>query len=157
MSGREETPRTAGRERGLAEYDRYFVDVASECPYGLPRLAIYHQALFGWLDEPAMGEFLAHGYRRNGNCLYNMHCPSCSACIPIRLHPGEFRSNRNQRRVLKKNQDVEMNILPLFPDRETLELCEKFLQNRYPKENNNASGYYRDFFLNTIVNSAQIQ
>ena len=50
-----------------------------------------------------------------------------------------------------------MAILPLLPDLETMDLCEKFLKNRYPKENNNAPGYYRDFFLNNIVNSAQIQ
>jgi arginine-tRNA-protein transferase len=86
-----------------------------------------------------------------------MQCPNCSSCIPIRLHPAEFRPNRNQKRTLKKNVDVEMTILPLRPDRETLALCEKFLRNRYPRENNNAPGYYRDFFLNSIVNSAQIQ
>ena len=50
-----------------------------------------------------------------------------------------------------------MAILPLHPDQETLDLCEKFLQNRYPRENNNSLGYYRDFFLNSIVNSAQVQ
>ncbi len=50
-----------------------------------------------------------------------------------------------------------MAILPLQLDRETLALCEKFLQSRYPREHNNAPGYYRDFFFNNIVNSVQIQ
>lgn len=141
----------------ISQVAHLFVSIDIGCPYGLPLVARFHQATFAPLSERAMELFLTAGYRRNGNCLYNMQCPNCSACIPIRLHSAEFRPNRNQKRTLKKNKDVEMAILPLQPDLETMELCEKFLKNRYPKENNNAPGYYRDFFLNRIVNSAQIQ
>jgi arginine-tRNA-protein transferase len=141
----------------LSRVEHLFVSIDISCPYGLPHVARFHQATFAPLSERAMELFLSAGYRRNGNCLYNMQCSDCCACIPIRLHPAEFQPNRNQRRTLKKNRDVEMAILPLQPDRETLDLCEKFLGIRYPRENNNATGYYRDFFLNNIVNSAQIQ
>lgn len=141
----------------MAQVEHLFVSIDIGCPYGLPYVARFHQATFAPLGERAMELFLFAGYRRNGNCLYNMQCHECSACIPIRLHPAEFRPNRNQKRTLKKNRDVEMNILPLQYDEETLDLCDKFLKARYPKENNTAPGYYRDFFLNNIVNSAQIQ
>ncbi len=141
----------------LSRVEHLFVAIDITCPYGLPYVARFHQATFAPLSERAMELFLSAGYRRNGNCLYDMQCPDCSACIPIRLHPEEFRPDRNQKRTLKKNQDVEMEILPLQLDQETLALCEKFLQIRYPRENNNAPGYYRDFFLNNIINSAQIQ
>ena len=141
----------------IARVEHFFVSIDIDCPYGLPLVARFHQATFAPLSERAMELFLTAGYRRNGNCLYNMQCPNCSGCIPIRLHPAEFRPNRNQRRTRKKNGDLEIAILPLQPDRETIELCEKFLKSRYPRENNNAPGYYRDFFLNNIVNSAQIQ
>jgi len=141
----------------MSRVEHLFVSIDISCPYSLPCVARFHQATFAPLSERAMELFLTAGYRRNGNCLYNMQCPSCSACIPIRLHPMEFKPNRNQRRTLKKNRDVEMAILPLQPDEETLALCERFLSSRYPREHNNAPGYYRDFFLNNIVNSAQIQ
>lgn len=141
----------------ISRVEHQFVSIAISCPYGLPNVARFHQATFAPLSERAMELFLFAGYRRNGNCLYSMQCPNCTACIPIRLHPVEFKPNRNQRRTLKKNQDVQMSISGLRPDQESLELCEKFLQSRYPKENNNAPGYYRDFFLNNIANSAQIQ
>jgi len=101
--------------------------------------------------------FLSAGYRRNGNCLYNMACHKCSSCVPIRLHPAEFTADRNQRRTRGKNRDIETVLLPLQPGEEDYDLCEKFLRRRYPKENNNAGGYFRDFFLNSIVNSAQLQ
>lgn len=141
----------------ISRVDHLFVSIDIGCPYGMPHVATFHQATFAPLSERAMELFLFAGYRRNGNCLYNMRCADCSACVPIRLHPEEFRPNRNQTRALKKNSDVETTILPLQPDYENLDLCEKFLQKRYPRENNTARGYYRDFFLNNIVNSAQLQ
>ncbi|MFH0784826.1 MAG: arginyltransferase [Pseudomonadota bacterium] len=134
-----------------------FIDIDIGCPYDLPYVSTFHQATFAPLSERAMELFLSAGYRRNGNCLYTMACQNCSACIPIRLHPAEFAANRNQKRALKKNCDVQKALVPLKPTEEDYELCEKFLQERYPRENNTAVGYYRDFFLNTIVNSAQLQ
>jgi leucyl-tRNA---protein transferase len=137
--------------------EHLFIDIDIGCPYGLPYVSTFHQATFAPLSERAMELFLAAGYRRNGNCLYNMSCRDCSACIPIRLHPTEFSANRNQKRALAKNRDIQKVILPLQPTKEDYALCEKFLQGRYPRENNTAVGYYRDFFFNTIVNSAQLQ
>ncbi len=134
-----------------------FVDIDIGCPYGLPCVSTFHQATFAPLSERAMELFLAAGYRRNGNCLYTMSCHDCTACIPIRLHPAEFAANRNQKRTFTKNHDVEKALLPLQPTKEDYLLCERFLQSRYPRENNTATGYYRDFFLNSIVNSAQLQ
>ncbi len=101
--------------------------------------------------------FLAAGYRRNGNYLYTMHCRECRACIPIRLHPKTFRPNRNQKRVLKKNSDVEIELGPVRPSEENLNLCESFLQSRYPHKNNTAKGYYSGFFLNTITSTLEFR
>ena len=137
--------------------EHLFVNIDIGCPYGLSRVATFHQATFAPLRERAMELFLAGGFRRNGNCLYSMCCQDCIDCIPIRIHPGEFRPNRNQKRVINKNRDVDINLSPLYVDSENLDLCERFLQARYPKENNSANGYYRDFFLNNIVESVQLQ
>jgi len=82
--------------------DRYFVNMSMECPYQLPYTATFYQALFGPITDHIMELFLAAGYRRNGNSLYTMRCVDCNLCVPIRLHPAEFKANRNQRRALKK-------------------------------------------------------
>ena len=70
--------------------DQFFAEMVVDCPYHLPHDARFYQALFSPLSDRVMELFLASGYRRNGNCLYTMHCPDCSACIPIRLHPEEI-------------------------------------------------------------------
>lgn len=139
-----------------ARVDRYFVDLKTECPYGLPQIACFYQAMFGPLTERAMELFLAAGYRRNGNCLYGMRCRECSACVPIRLRPERFRASRSQRRVCKKNGDVDISISKVMMEPEHLELCQRFLESRYPQEQNSAEGYYGGFFCNGIVDSARI-
>lgn len=143
------------RIRGRIE--RYFVDLRTACPYGLPFVATFHQAMLCPIDQRVMELFLAAGYRRNGNCLYTMRCAECAACIPIRLDVREFRPNRNQRRVGKKNLDIACGVGELVQDRDNLELCQKFLDRRYPHKSNTAEGYYQSFFLNGIVDSRRIE
>ena len=137
------------------QLDRYFVTMTMECPYQLPYEATFYQALFGPLTNHIMELFLAAGYRRNGNSLYTMRCTSCSACVPIRLNPAEFSPNRNQRRVLKKNEDISVSFNSVRMTEENLQLCETFLRERYPQKNNTAIGYYSGFFLNHIVSSLE--
>ena len=131
--------------------------MAVECPYHLPYDARFYQALFSPLSDRSMELFLASGYRRNGNCLYTMHCPNCRACIPIRLHPKEMQLNRNQRRVLRKNQDVEVEFSPMEPTEENVKLCEKFLTSRYPQKHNDGRSYYEGFFLNRIIPGMELR
>lgn len=140
-----------------ARLSKYFYDITVNCPYNLPFLATFYQGVSGPLRDRAMELFLAAGYRRNGNYLYTMHCNECCACVPIRLHPKTFRPNRNQKRVLKKNSDVEIELGPVRPSEENLNLCENFLQSRYPHKNNTARGYYSGFFLNTITSTFEFR
>lgn len=135
----------------------YFFSINVGCPYGLPRVATFHQATFAPLTERVMELFLAAGYRRNGDCLYTMHCRDCNACIPIRLRPPLFVPNRNQKRSVKKNIDVEVLFKPLEVDEENIDLCDRFLTERYPRENNSARGYFYEFFLTNIISTGQLQ
>ncbi len=132
----------------------HFGQFTADCPYGLPHQASFCQALFGPLADRAMELFLAAGFRRNGNVLYTMRCCDCMACIPIRIRATAFQPNRNQRRTMKKNQDLTISFHPLVVDEEHRLLCDRFLAARYPgsKENSGAA-YYQDFFCNTMVNS----
>jgi leucyl-tRNA---protein transferase len=137
--------------------DKYFVDVTVGCPYNLPYPATFYQGLFGPLSDRMMELFLAAGYRRNGNSLYAMHCKNCAACEPIRLHPRRFKPNRNQKRIWRKNKDVDVSISPIRPTREKLDLCDNFLKKRYPYEGNTAEAYYSGFFLNKITSTFEIR
>lgn len=157
MVGREYDQRCATEFSLLRRrVDRYFVELNTGCPYGLAYRACFYQALFGPLTDRTMELFLAAGYRRNGNCLYTMHCRQCRGCVPIRLITGKFQPNRNQKRAWKRNSDLDVTFRPVQPDAEHLDLCERFLQQRYPQEQNSGDSYYNGFFCNTIVNSMSI-
>lgn len=136
---------------------RYFVDVSTSCPYGLPYKAVYHQAMFTGLDDTSMERFFANGFRRNGNCVYCMHCPDCSECVPIRLLPKEFKPNRNQRRVWKKNLDLTAGVAPLTMNKENLALLDKFLSTRFPESKGSAMDYYSGFFVTSVTRCLEIR
>lgn len=136
---------------------RYFFDIPVACPYGLPFKAVYRQALFWTMPAQTMELFLEAGYRRNGNNIYTMCCRECSACVPIRLRPAEFKPNRNQKRVWGKNNDVKIETGPLQANEENIDLCNRFLEARYPGLGNSAEEYYEGFFLNSITSSFEIR
>jgi len=113
--------------------------------------------VFNTLDPAAMADFLAHGYRRNGNCMYCMRCPDCTACVPIRIRPELFRPNRNQKRVWKKNRDVTVGVAPLIMSKENLALLDAFLTTRFPDGKSSAQGYYGGFFVSSISHCFEIR
>jgi len=142
-------------ERIQEELKQYFVHSSAECPYSLPFQAVYNQALFSTMPDYIMDVYLASGYRRNGNVIYNMHCSGCKACIPIRIKPEEFKPNRSQKRTWKRNRDISVEIKPLACSQENLALLEKFLACRYPGRDSSPLDYYTGFFLNHITNTVE--
>lgn len=139
------------------EWRSFFADALAECPYGLDKLAVYHQGAFARLSDDDMERFLAAGYRRNGNSLYNMRCPDCKLCVPIRLRPSRFQPNRNQRRIWKRNQDVAIEIGPLTMSREKLSLLQSFLTTRFPQGRSSAESYYTGFFITSISRCFEVR
>ena len=144
-------------ERLRNSLEQYFVDITSECPYGAPQHAVYHQAFFGSLPDTTMEFFFRSGYRRNGNCMYTMHCPGCQECIPIRLHPESFSKNRNQKRVWAKNRDISVGLAPLTMSDENLALLDRFLKKRFPDGRANAESYYSGFFITSMTKCFEIR
>ncbi|MDH3347236.1 MAG: arginyltransferase [Desulfobulbaceae bacterium] len=153
MSIHEESKHLAS-ESSLA---RYFGDISVDCPYGLNKEAVYYQARFGSIREESLDFFLDQGYRRNGNYLYTMHCPECHSCVPIRLPVEEFRPNRSQQRVMRKNDDISFGMAPLQMSQENLQLLDKFLDKRFPMCKSNALSYYSSFFLGNLTRSFEIR
>ena len=141
----------------IEEYLKYFYDIPAECPYGMAETAVYRQQQFGGLPDSVLGSFLAAGFRRNGNTLYTMNCPGCRKCTPIRVIPSEFNSNRNQKRVWKRNSDIVVTLGPLTITEEKLALCGEFLGERFPGRGNSSVDYYGTFFASSITNTLEIE
>jgi arginine-tRNA-protein transferase len=46
------------------------------------------------------------GFRRSHNIAYAPVCPSCNACVPIRICAADFTPNRTQKRIARLNEDL---------------------------------------------------
>jgi len=102
---------------------------------------------------------LAMGDRRVGRMLYRTRCPACSACEPIRIPVQGFRESRSQRRVWRRNQDVQYDMGPVTFTTEKLELYNKHKQERNLARNERQMSRrgYEGWFVNTCTRTVEIR
>lgn len=72
------------------------------------------------------------GFRRSGARLYRPACPSCSACIALRIPVAEFRPNRAQRRIWRHDSDLVVDERPAIFRKDHFELYQRYLRARHP-------------------------
>ena len=71
------------------------------------------------------------GFRRSGEHLYKPHCNQCNACISARIPVQEFIWARKFKRVLQKNQDLDISVLPMGYTPERYDLYAHYVCNRH--------------------------
>jgi arginyl-tRNA--protein-N-Asp/Glu arginylyltransferase len=69
-----------------------------------------------------LDSFFSDGYRRLGAAFYRNVCRACRSCQPLRIETDKFVASRSQKRTLKKNSDlkVEVRIPCVTPEKEAL-------------------------------------
>lgn len=72
-----------------------------------------------------------YGFRRSGSHIYRPHCEQCQACIPIRVCVNDFRPNRSQKRCLKANDDLSVEVLTSIKNDECFALYERYINERH--------------------------
>ncbi len=97
---------------------RQFVDVGSvvhrgpphDCPYLPDRKAQNAYILSTSLPPEEYQGLMDRGYRRSGLVVYRPICTGCRECVPIRIPVAEFTPSRSQRRILRRNSDVQVRL-----------------------------------------------
>lgn len=83
------------------------------------------------MDMSVYAELSEMGFRRSGEHLYRPHCQQCSACIPARIPARDFQPNRQQRRILKRNEDLQVQaVRPVFSE-EHYALYARYIERRH--------------------------
>lgn len=123
---------------------------AGACPY-LPDRTWGSMFFMGHaLPDSVFGRLLEMGFRRSGKVMYLPACRGCQECVPIRVPVRTFRPTRDQRRALKKNGDVRVEIAdPEYSD-EKLDLYRRFLEARYPGKEETTAQSFRTFFTESF-------
>ncbi|MDG1066428.1 MAG: arginyltransferase [Luminiphilus sp.] len=71
------------------------------------------------------------GFRRSGDHLYRPHCSQCNACVPSRVPVAEFFQSKSQKRVWRKNQDLQIREEASIDDDEAYALYERYIKGRH--------------------------
>ena len=83
------------------------------------------------LDRRRYSELSRAGFRRSGNHVYRPTCPSCNACVPVRIPVDRFTPNRQQRRTMRRNEDLEITVAEPRFELEHFNLYERYLKRRH--------------------------
>ncbi len=83
------------------------------------------------IDKKLYSQLTALGFRRSGSHYYRPHCEQCNACVPVRVRVDEFTPNRSQRRVLRKNQDLQYSLEPACFSEQYYRLYADYIEQRH--------------------------
>jgi arginine-tRNA-protein transferase len=83
------------------------------------------------MDVEVYAQLSTLGFRRSGDHLYRPHCQSCQACIPARIPADQFTPTRQQRKILKRNSDLDVRaVTPCFTE-EYYDLYLRYIETRH--------------------------
>ena len=114
-------------------FPRFFVTSPSACPY-LPdrqERKVFTELKGAHAEElnEALGRI---GFRRSQTVAYRPSCIGCQACVSVRVPTGEFRPSKAQKRILKRNSDIETLECRPWATEEQFELLQTYLDARHP-------------------------
>ena len=101
------------------------------CPYLEGRLARERAFMADSIPPGLYHRLMDFGWRRSGRLLYRPDCDGCAECVPIRIPVNEFRPSRTQRKVEKRNADLEWRLSVPVPTDEKFDLFVRYQQGRH--------------------------
>ena len=83
-------------------------------------------------DAEALHDRLSRaGFRRSHNIAYAPVCPSCQACVPIRIPVDSFQPDRTLRKIARANAGLEGYRVPARATAEQFQLFQRYQQVRH--------------------------
>lgn len=104
------------------------------CPY-LENRETTQEYFFAYDLAPDEFEFvLSTGWRKFGMFFFRPNCSTCQECRPLRVLNADFKPSKSQRKILKKNSDIEFKVTPLVYRKEIYDLYVAHSRVRFEKE-----------------------
>ena len=72
------------------------------------------------------------GFRRSQSVAYRPSCVGCTACVSVRVVASQFRANGTQRKLTKRNADLEVTACRAWATEEQFDLLRRYLAQRHP-------------------------
>lgn len=95
------------KHKPLANTHYFFATSPMPCPYlpGQVERRIVTE-LMGRQASVFHDHLTLAGYRRSHSIAYAPACPTCQACIAVRIVVDDFKPSRSQRRIINQNKDL---------------------------------------------------
>ncbi len=111
---------------------QFFLTATQPCPY-LPNRD--ERKVFTTLrgrDAAAVNDELSlRGFRRSQSVAYRPSCPSCASCLSTRIPVAAFDASRSQRRIVRRNADLERRACAPWATEEQYQLFRRYLDARH--------------------------
>ena len=110
----------------------FYTTAPLPCPYVAGRVERKVVTEITGPDADALHDRLSRaGFRRSHNIAYAPVCPSCSACVPIRIDVRHFEPDKGLRRVARANEGLEGFEVPARATAEQFQLFQRYQQARH--------------------------
>ena len=102
------------------------------------------------MDKETLTYLSERGFRRSGAILYKPDCTNCQACISLRIPVTNYRFSRNERRILKRNADLNIFEVESISHDDFYQLYHKYISMRHADGDMFPPGrdQYESFFSN---------
>ena len=114
-------------------FPRFFVTSPAPCPYlpGRQERKVFTELRGPHADElnDALGRI---GFRRSQGVAYRPSCAGCSACLSVRVVAHAFEANATQRKLVRRNGDLEIRACRPWATDEQFQLLRRYLLVRHP-------------------------
>ncbi len=125
------------------------------CPY-LPGRMARDRAF--WADRFPAGlyeKFEDSAFRRSGHVVYQPVCKGCRQCVPIRVPVNRFQPSKSQRRSLRKNSDLQIEVGPPIATPEKFSLYQKYTADWHGAKPKETSEDFESFLYQSPVETLE--
>ncbi|MEM0985185.1 MAG: arginyltransferase [Pseudomonadota bacterium] len=117
---------------GLKRNVRFYMTNPAPCPYLSGKRERKAFTSLAVSDADALHDTLSKsGFRRSQGIAYRPACPNCNACRSVRVDVQKFKFSRNQRRVLRTNEDLHRYPTSAQATRQQYRLLKRYLRGRH--------------------------